>query len=130
MIHKHREIQFKRILPDETPANDCALALAGVEGIDRLEVLAPDRLLIGYQLTHHTLADIEALLRDLGFRLDNSLMIKLKRALYAYTEETERANLGCLNGQCKTTRDVFINSYRKRPHGCRDPRPPYWRDYL
>lgn len=127
---KQREILFSPLHPDPNQAQTALLALTDLEGIEYVDAPEPVRLVVRYRLPHQTLAGIEGLLRELGFHLDNSLLCKIKRALYYYTDETERANLGCPDGQCKTTRDVFVQHYRKRPHGCRDQRPMHWRNYL
>ena len=86
-------------------------------------------LFVRYDITVVTLNILEEVLVELGFHLDNSLMYKLKRALYAYTEETQRANLG-LEGESCADRKVFIQNYLRRRHGCRDDRPEHWRGYL
>ncbi|HID49168.1 MAG TPA: hypothetical protein EYP40_06085 [Chromatiales bacterium] len=129
-VVKQREILFSPLHPDPNQAQTAMLVLRDLDGIERADAPEPTRLVVRYLLPQQTLADIEELLRELGFHLDNSLLCKLKRALYYYTDETERANLGCSDGQCKTTRDVFVQQYRKRPHGCRDQRPAHWRSYL
>ncbi len=130
ILKKQREILFEPLHPDPNQAHSATLALSDLDGIEQVSAISPLRLLVLYRLSEITLADIEFLLRELGFHLDNSLMSKMKRALYAYTEETERANHGYSSSQGQTTRDVFIKQYQKRPHGCRDPRPSHWRDYL
>jgi hypothetical protein len=130
ILKKQREIIFDPLHPDPNQAQTATLALNDFNGIEQIDVLSPLRLIVRYHLSEVTLADIEFVLRELGFHLDNSLLSKMKRALYAYTEETERANHGYSSSQGKTTRDVFIKQYQKRPHGCRDPRPSHWRDYL
>jgi len=127
---KQRDIHFSTFHPDDNQAVAAMRLLGGMPGIENLSVHSPLRLSVRYHLAHFTLAEIEALLQELGFHLDNSLLVKLTRALFHYSDETERANLGCYHGQCKTTRDVFINRYQQRPHGCRDTRPPHWRNYL
>lgn len=129
-MKKQREILFDPLHPDPNQAHSATLALNDFNGIEHTDALSPIRLMVRYHLSKVTLADIEFVLRELGYHLDNSLMSKMKRALYAYTEETERANHGYSSSQGKTTRDVFIKQYQKRPHGCRDPRPSHWRDYL
>ncbi|MDH5571711.1 MAG: hypothetical protein OEY89_08100, partial [Gammaproteobacteria bacterium] len=93
-------------------------------------LITPLHLNIKYDIQFLTLSIIEDSLIELGFHLDNSLMLQLKRALYKYTEETERANLGCGYSQDQSTRDIFIHRYQKQNHGCRDTRPKHWRDYL
>ena len=102
------------------------LMLVDVEGIEQVLALTNTQLSISYDVTCVTLNIIEQALLELGYHLDNSLLVKMKRALYYYTEETLRTNLGCNN----CTRDIFINRYQKQSHGCRDERPRHWRHYL
>lgn len=127
---KQRDIIFNALHDDENQASTSAQMLIDLEGISLAKVLSETHLVVRYDLRFFTLVDIEELLTTVGFHLDNNLLIKLKRALYRYTEETERANLGCANGQPNCTREVFINRYQKLTHGCRDKRPNHWRDYL
>ena len=129
ILKKQREILFDSLHPDPNQAHSATLAISELTGIEQIDVHSPTRMVVRYHLNDITLADIEFVLRELGYHLDGSLMSKMKRALYAYTEETERANLGYTSSQ-QSTRDVFIRQYQKRPHGCRDPRPDHWRDYL
>lgn len=127
---KQREIVFNYPQAEQRPAFSASLLLTGLYGIEEVATLNPQRMLISYDIQHITYDEIEQVLKEIGYHLDNSLLMKLKRALYNYTEETERANLGCLNGQCKCTRDAFVKKYSVKPHGCRDPRPEHWRNYL
>ena len=127
---KQRDIIFHPLHPEPNPARSAALMLNDVDGVQHVEAMTDTRLLIRYDLRRITLAIIEEALREVGFHLDNALLIKLRRALHHYSEETERANLGCPACQNKTTREIFIKHYRARRHGCRDPRPAHWRQYL
>jgi len=121
---------FNPLHDDENQARTASQMLVDLDGIEFAEVINEIHLIIRYDLRYFTLSDIEELLTTVGFHLDNTLLIKLKRALYRYTEDTERANLGCPEGQANCTREVFINRYQQLPHGCRDKRPNHWRDYL
>lgn len=127
---KQRDIHFCPLHPDQQQAHTACQMLLALEGIHDVQLVSDSRLLITYHLGHFTLQEVEYLLTEVGFHLDNSLLIKLKRALYSYTEETERANLGCPKGHSNRTRDVFINRYQQLQHGCRDQRPSHWRNYL
>lgn len=127
---KQRDILFHPLHPDPRPARSAALLLNEIDGVEYVEALTETRLQVHYNLHKITLAIIEEALGEVGFHLDNALLIKLKRALYYYSEETERANLGCPACQIKTTREIFVKHYRNREHGCRDPRPEHWRHYL
>lgn len=129
---KTREIGFHNPHPDPQQALSAVLALSGIDGILNVSALASpqETIQITYDLNHVSLMLIEALLTELGFHLDNSLLAKLKRALYNYTEQNELENLAANDGQDHTTRDVFMQNYCGKLHGCRDERPDYWRKYL
>lgn len=127
---KRREIHFSAPHPDPHQAATAAALLAGSDGILLAEPADPLTLVIHYDIAHTWLARIEADLQGCGLHLDNSLLIKLKRALAHYTEDTERDNLGCPRGESNCTTQVFITRYQRRPHGCRDDRPKHWRRYL
>ncbi len=127
---KQREISFCTLHPDRAQAQTARAYLAGVTGI--LTASAPtDALLrVEYRLLEVTLFEIERLLEERGFHLDNRLFQKLRRALYHYTEDTQRANLGCGQGESNCTKKVFASNYKRREHGCKDDRPAHWRRYL
>jgi len=125
---KHREIAFCSLHADPDQAKSAMLFFSDVEGVTHLELIDSHKLGISYDIRLLNLQLLEETLTELGFHLDNSLLFKLKRALYYYTEEVQQENLGCSKGQC--TRNIFINRYDRLKHGCRDDRPDYWRKYL
>lgn len=127
---KVREIVFCTLHPDVNQAGSAAALLADIDGVHRVDVKQPALLSVTYHLLAVRLADIEALLEDKGFHLDNRLVYKIRRALFHYTEETQRANLGCPKGESNCTQKVFVNRYQSRDHGCQDDRPDHWRRYL
>lgn len=129
-LFKQREIAFCTLHPDPDQAGSAAALLIDIEGVERVEVAGKASLHVHYHLLVICLADIEALLEQRGFHLDNRLIHKIRRALYHYTEETQRANLGCARGESNCTQKVFVNRYRQRDHGCQDERPEHWRRYL
>ena len=123
---KHREILFATPHPDANQAQTAMLMLIDVDGVEQVNALTPTQLSISYDVTLVTLSIIEQALIDLGYHLDNNLLAKMKRALYHYTEETLRINLGCPNCAQK----LHIHRYLQQAHGCRDERPQHWRHYL
>lgn len=125
---KHREIQFCALRPDPQ-AHDAGLLLSDIDGVQQVQPLSANLLHVHYDVTRITLQVIDQALTELGFHLSSNLLAKLKRALYYYTEETQRANLGLDKG-CDTCIQVFVNRYEKLRHGCRDDRPAHWRGYL
>jgi hypothetical protein len=127
---KHRQILFDALHPDPNQARQAALFVADVPGVLRAEAHGPLLLAISYDLLMITLQEVEEALRELGLHLDNNLMMRLKRALYYYTEDTIRANCGCPRGESNCTKKVFAKRYQTLDHGCRDHRPEHWRRYL
>ena len=129
---KHREIGFRDPHPDPQQAHSAAQVLTGVEGVVSASIPSPARnvLHVSYDLSLIGLQAVESLLIELGFHLDDSLLFKLKRALYYFTEQNELDNLGITRDQDRSTRDVFVRCYRGKTHGCRDERPDCWRKYL
>jgi len=125
---KYREIRFRSLNPRARQAYPATQLLDGLEGVHHVAPADDNLLVVRYDLTHLTLYIIEEALIELGFHLDNSLMCKLKRALYYYTEETQRANLG-LHTDVDSSIQVFVQRYRRLSHGCRDGRPGHWRAY-
>lgn len=128
--YKHRRILFNALHPHGDQAQQAALFLADVPGVLKAEPASELLLAVSYDLLEVTLEEIEEALAELGLHLDNSLMHRLRHALYHYTEETFRANLGCSRGESNCTRKVFALRYQTLDHSCRDHRPEHWRRYL
>jgi len=127
---KQREIAFSKLHPDPNQAQTAVILLSDLEGVVEAQFVSPIYMRVSYDVMHITLEQIEAILSELGFHLDNKLYYRLKRALYYYTEDTQRANNGCIKGDNDCTQKVFINRYQTLKHGCRDQRPTHWRKYL
>ena len=125
---KHREIQFDAMHPDPNQAQSAMLVLADLIGVESSVAQTPRQIVVSYDVSKITLDDILAELTNNGLHIYNSLLFKIKQALYSYTEQTQRANLSM--NQQSSTRDMFIKQYQRRPHGCRDQRPHHWRNYL
>ena len=126
---KSREIRFCRLHPDPEQARSALLLLSDADGIIDIQYVDELSLLLSYDLRILTLQAIEEVLISLGYHLDGSLMSRMKRALYAYSEETQRANMDSAEETNNTT-TVFVQRYSNNYHGCRDTRPAYWRKYL
>jgi len=127
---KNREVVFNEFHPDGDQAATAAAVLQDLPGILGTEPLSAVCLQIRYDICLVSLQIIDEMLSAAGLHLDNGLLNRLKRALYYYTEETERANMGCPRGSANCTQRVFINRYERLEHGCRDHRPDHWRRYL
>lgn len=127
---KCREIYFCNLHSDSVQAQTAMFLLSDAAGIQNMVLISDLCLHISYDIRHISLEIIESVLQEVGFHLDNSLLIKLKRALYYYSENVQRDNLGCVEMDNNSTQKVFISKYQQREHGCRDERPQHWRKYL
>ncbi len=127
---KRRELRFCHLHPDPDQAHSALLLLADAEGILDIALVDELCLYITYDVRHQTLESIEYILITLGYHLDNRLLTRMKRALYKYSEEAQRDNLGVSAHIAENTTQVFIRSYTSSYHGCRDKRPDHWRKYL
>ena len=126
---KRRELRFCHLHPDPNQARSALLLLSDAEGVLDISFTDEISLLITYDVRHLTLISIESVLIRLGYHLDNRLMNRMKRALYNYSEETQRANMGVSEHAGNTTQ-VFVKRYTNNYHGCRDKRSEHWRKYL
>ena len=127
---KYREIYFCELHPENNQAGNAMLLLSDVEGVVKLHHEQEHCLHVAYDIRHLILQAIENALSEVGFHLDNHLIHKLKRALYYYSEESQRDNLGIQLSSGECTKRIFINRYMQNDHGCRDNRPDHWRRYL
>ena len=85
---------------------------------------------VEYELTQHTLAELEDHLEDKGYHLDNTLMSKLTRALIHYVEETQLHNMVVPEKRLKPSpEEAYVKAWETRPHGDHDDTPPEWREY-
>ena len=126
---KRRDIHFMSPQADNNPAAAAFALLNDIEGIVEAEERDSYCICVTYDLSKITLNDIEDALMEVGFHLDNSILSKLKRALFYYAEETQLANLGYEHANSKSTLEIFINRHNQLPHGCRDERPSHLRRY-
>jgi len=130
MLIKHRQIGFCQLHPDRQQARSAALLLSDVKGVLEVSPLKEGfHLQISYTLRETSLLELETLLEENGYHLNNTLLANLKRSLYHYSEETE-IHHRYLEAEQNSTQKVFINRYSQSERGCRDRRPGHWRRYL
>ncbi len=122
-IIKNREIRFKLSTPDQ--AKKAEQLLSGVPGIEHIEAVAPCCMHIRYDVEKLTLQMIESALREVGFDLDDSLVIRLKRAVFSYCEDALRASIGVNEADQGNASTLTL------PHqALQDPRPHDWRKHV
>jgi len=127
---KQRQVFFAELHPDPNQAQTAADLLLGIEGIISASAESPILLNVRYNVMQISLEQIEMGLVETGFHLSSKLLCALKRALYYYTEETQRANSGCPRGDANCTKKIFVVRYAHKDHTLRDHRPEYWRKYF
>ncbi len=128
-LKKQREILFAKFPPGQVP--EAADDLRRVEHLEAVEPRHEKRVVaVEYELTHHTLEELEEHLVDKGYHLDNTLMSKLVRALVHYVEDTQLHNLGAPDKRLKrTSQTAYVQAWEHHPHGDHDDTPPEWREY-
>lgn len=124
-IDKRRELVFHPLPPGQTER-----ALELLSGLPDLEVVrtGPRSLEIRYCVRHYSLELIESALAAQGFHLEATLMMRIRRALYYYTEHVQRQNLRLPEAQTKNYQ-AHVEAWRRRPHGDHDETPAEWRQY-
>ncbi len=128
-LRKRREISFCTLHPDPNQARTALSLLEDHPARPRAHCLSASSIEVEYNVLDTCLEQIEQYLIDAGLHLDNRLLCRMKRALYYYSEENQRALHGCPKGQSNCTDRIFVSQYRRRDHGCRDHRPEHWRHY-
>lgn len=127
-LKKHRDILFSKFPPGQVPeAADQLLHLGELEVQPKYEKRSVG---VAYELTQHTLQELEEHLVDRGYHLDNTLMSKLVRAFVYYVEDTQLHNLGAPERRIKrSSQEAYIKAWEHHPHGDHDDTPPEWREY-
>ena len=127
-LRKKREILFSKFPPGQVP--EAADDLKHLDEIDVEPKFEKRALGVEYELTQHTLAELEDHLEDKGYHLDNTLMSKLTRALIHYVEETQLHNMVVPEKRQKPSpEEAYVKAWETRPHGDHDDTPPEWREY-
>jgi hypothetical protein len=127
-LKKKREILFSKFPPGQVPE--------AADDLQHLETLEVDPKFekrsvgVSYELTDHTLRELDEHLVEKGFHLDNTLMTKLTRALIYYVEETQLHNIGAPEKRLKrSAQEAYVKAWEHHPHGDHDETPPEWREY-
>ena len=120
---KHRDIRFKLSSPGQ--AEKAEQLLKDTPGIESLKAVAANCLHISYSVETLTLQMIETALREVGFDLNDSLINKLKRAVFSYCEDAMRASIGVDEGNSDKSPSLSLTH-----HALQDPRPNDWRKYV
>ncbi len=126
-IVKEREIRFRPAPPGQIERAWIALRL--LKGLEVERGADPLALIVRYSVLEYSLEALEDALREAGFALENSLYVRLARALVYFSEETQRHNLLSPERLIKQSNEVYIQAWNHHIHGDHDDTPPDLREY-
>lgn len=126
-LTKHRELRFHETPPGQPErAHELLVCLEGLEVLDHPR---PHVLLVRYDISRYTFRGIEMTLEGNGFHLDNSLYMKMLRALVNFCEETQLRNLRQPERLIKKSNEIYVKAWEHHVHGDHDDTPPELREY-
>lgn len=126
-LEKAREIRFRPLPPGQVER-----ALSSLRLLQNLRVESGSRpltVVVRYSIMDYSLEVLESALVEAGFHLDQSLFVRLRRALINFCEETQRHNLLSPERLIKQSNEVYIKAYDHHPHGDHDDTPLELREY-
>ncbi len=132
---KHRDISFCSLREDTNLSHSAVFIINDLSGVLMSHALNNRSVHIAYDLNYITFEEINAVLVNEGYHLDNSLLAKMKRSIAFYCEEAFRENsrrewaLDEVHEQRKSEL-VYLRARKKSACECRDQRPEHWRKYL
>ena len=127
-LRKNREILFARFPPGQVP--EATYDLRRIEDVDVQPKFEKRAVGVSYDVSVHTLRELDEHLIDRGYHLDNTLMSKLTRALVYYVEDTQLHNMGAPEKRLKrSSQEAYVKAWEHHPHGDHDDTPPEWREY-
>lgn len=126
-IVKQRELRFKTLPPGQVERAWRALRMLKDLQVER--GARETGLIVRYSVLDYTLEALEDGLRNAGFVLDNTLYMKLVRALVYFSEETQRHNLMSPERLIKQSNKVYIQAWAHQVHGDHDDTPLELREY-
>ena len=124
---KQRDLVFACQPSDQ--AVQAARFLARIDGVIAHAFPADHRVSVAYDISEHSLLELETRLNEAGFHLDGHLLQKILRALAHYSEEVQRDNLQIPAAPLKS-RDIYVKVWEKHQHGDHDDTPEELRRYL
>lgn len=127
---KNRQICFARHAGRDEQLHQAKAFLNIVKGIQAVNLKKPDKLCIKYSLQELSLKTIENAFIDLGFKLENGLMNRIKRSFCYYCEQTEIENRNIMPRTNQVTFSIYASRFKQMSHVCRDAKPVNWRRYL
>ncbi len=121
-IHiRERKVCLDRKADKSQVVKACA-ALRSLQGVFHAQPVSNHRLTLTYSLKHISFELVEALLKELGFHLDNSIFAIIRRNIYQYLEDNAREKLQLEDQEHSLVCDL----HAELPH---DEPEKYWNNY-
>lgn len=108
------------------PGGQAARALEALQQIAYLKAEPgrdADTLSVRYELSHHSLRELEACLAEQGFTLDQSWVSRIRRAFAHFCEDTQTRNASSPQRLIKQSNQVYVKAWEHHPHGDHDDTP-------
>lgn len=121
-IHIRKRMVCLKRNGHQSQATEACAALRGIQGIYDAQPINNHRLRLVYSLEHLSFDLIEALLKELGFYLDNSIFAIIRRNIYQYLEDNAREKIKVDDEQRKLVCDIA-------PVMPQDEPEKYWNNY-
>ncbi len=106
----------------ETQAAEACAALRGIKGVYDAQPTSNSRLILTYSLEHLSFELIEALLKELGFFLDDSIPSIIRRNIFQYLEDNAREKIEVIEENQTLACDID-------PELPREELDDYWNNY-
>ena len=119
--HCHHEMRFAA-----EPAGQSERALVVLQQLAYLRAEPSrnaDTLSVRYELSHHSLRELEACLEEQGFVLDQSWVSRIRRSLAHFCEDTQTRNARSPQRLIKQSNQVYVKAWEHHPHGDHDDTP-------
>ncbi len=128
------ELQKERLLIfSDDPPNQLFQAYLLLIGLENFRVdigPRPNSLSIRYSVQHYSLEALEKALSREGFRLEHSLLDKIRNQLIHYCEDVQYHNLKTPEPRTKNNaQEIFVKAYDLHPHGNHDDTPKELREF-
>ena len=115
-LRKNREILFAKFPPGQVP--EAADDLQRIDEVDVQPKFEKRAVGVSYDVSVHTLRELDEHLIDRGYHLDNTLMSKLTRALVYYVEDTQLHNMAAPEKRLKrSSQEAYVKAWEHHPHG-------------
>ena len=100
--------------------------LAGTEGVILAAATSQNSIHLIYSLNHLSFELLTDFLAELGFELDNSILLSLRKTIFQFLEDNARDNMHIDVSELEQHLEQHLQDHPEIPHQTCDK---YWDDY-